>query len=68
MCSTNPEDWPLSMRSVAGLNAACRAPLDETDSEEGITSVPHPVPCGADVLPLFFFPANRTTKGLSAFR
>ena len=55
MCSSNPEDWPLSLRSVAGPNAASHAPLDDTNAEVGIPTVSRPVPCGADVLPLFLF-------------
>jgi hypothetical protein len=52
-CSSTSEGWPLSMRSVAGPNAACRAPSDDPDAATGITTVSRPVPCGADVLPLF---------------
>ena len=51
----NPEDWPLSQRSVAGPEAAPRTPFLEIQSEEGITIVFLPVPCGADVLPLSYF-------------
>ena len=50
-----PEDWPLSMRSVAGPNAACRAPLDDTNAEVRITTVSRPVPCGAVLLSLLLY-------------
>jgi len=48
-----PEDWPLSLRSVAGLLAAYRTPFHDTNAAEGITTVSRPVPGGADVFPLF---------------
>jgi len=63
----NPEDWPLSLRTVAGPYAAPRTPLLETDSAEGITPVSRPVPCGADVLPLFIYPGVPNHKGSRRF-
>ena len=49
----NQEDWPLSLRTVAGPKAAPRTRFHDTDSAEGITTFFLPVPCGAGVLPLF---------------
>ena len=67
MGSSNPEDWPLSRPSVAGPNAASQAPLDDTNAEVGITTVSRPVPCGADVFPLFLNTGEPNHKGSRRF-